>query len=199
VAQCTDFVKNFVRDKLNDVDAAEADAVAEHVANCVASNNRWQLIGPFPGGQDFRGLDTVYEPEQAATQQPEYRVGDRTLAWKQVDVRPGGYVDLRKEVSVSEPIVAYASATFECPHEQEAVLRIGGDDGCRLWLNGEQIYQVRAVRGCREGTDQVKVKLKEGANHMLFKIEQVAGDWGFSFDVIDEQGWPIQLDRQAEM
>src|SRR5262249_41218341 len=114
-AQCDEYVKNFVRGKLKNDDAAQVTTMVEHVAKGVTQQNHWQVIGPFPGGQGFKGLSTVYEPEKDTAPKPNYKVGDKTIAWKPVDVRPGDGVDLLKEISPSEYVVAYASTTFESP------------------------------------------------------------------------------------
>lgn len=79
-AECTDRVAKLVSSKLPDVDATEADALARRIADWILIPESWRVIGPFPGGNDGKGLDTAYSPEIDSSPKADYSVGDQTVA-----------------------------------------------------------------------------------------------------------------------
>ncbi|MCS7192202.1 MAG: hypothetical protein NZ937_04370, partial [Armatimonadetes bacterium] len=53
------------------------------------------------------------------------------------------------------------------------------------WLNGELVHSNRVYRGLAIDQDKVKVKLKQGSNLLLVKVENGGGDWAVSVRVRD--------------
>ena len=47
-----------------------------------------------------------------------------------------------------------------------------------MWVNGQQVLEVNAVRPVKPASDSAKVQLKAGWNTLLMKITQGAGQWG---------------------
>ena len=41
------------------------------------------------------------------------------------------------------------------------------------------------MRGYSLTSDEVRVRLRAGANHLLIKLSQLAGGWGFGASVVD--------------
>jgi len=191
--ECVAYVNTYVRDKLQTDDDTPHDELIDRLAHWITRRERWRVIGPFPGGADFKGLDTAFGPEKSDGPHDQFKSADRTLTWKSVSIHPGEYFNLLQTVSTSDYVVAYAMTSIESAGDQEAQLLIGSDDGCKIWLNGEMVYEARALRAHREGADRAKVTLNDGSNSMLVKVEQAAGDWGFSVDVVDEKGWPVRM------
>jgi hypothetical protein len=192
------YVEQYVRDKRPAADDAAGDDRTGRLVAWITRREEWQLIGPFPAGPAFAGLDTPFGPEQSAEPQQQYQHNGRLLQSKTVNAYPDEYVDLARFVSQSGFIVAYASTALESPAEQKVQLLIGSDDGCKVWLNGELISEARVNRSYRAGQDRAPVTLRKGANRLLIKVEQTGlPDWGFSCDVVDAEGWPAKLERYA--
>lgn len=74
--------------------------------------------------------------------------------------------------------VGYAYTPIEATKAGRAFLTLGAADSARVWLNGEVIHE-RITSGQVEPNEvQLPVNLKEGANHLLLKLEQDVGAWG---------------------
>lgn len=74
--------------------------------------------------------------------------------------------------------VAYLKSRLFVPTARPMDLLIGSDDGVKVWLNGAQVHEFKAVRGARPGTDVVPIELAKGWNEILLKVVQVSGGWG---------------------
>src|SRR5690606_36458784 len=76
--------------------------------------------------------------------------------------------------------LAYAYTEFEADAAQAAIMALGTDDGCRVWLNGEQIFDYPSGRGLVLDNDLVPVLLREGTNRLLIKVEDQFDGWGLA-------------------
>ena len=56
-------------------------------------------------------------------------------------------------------------------------LGVGSDDGVRLWVNGEQVHDVKGGRQARPGQDLVKARLRKGWNEIRAKVDNIIGTW----------------------
>lgn len=81
--------------------------------------------------------------------------------------------------------VAYAACYIHAAKDTDAVLAIGSDDGCKVYLNHELVHENAAHRGMKADSDQVRVKLKKGQNVLLVKIDQSSGGWQFCLRFLD--------------
>ena len=162
-------------------------------ARCRAGAERylrdWRVIGPFPAGHGNRAALELSTPVEQHLAQQEGRVDLSQhyggLAWKEVWADDRGMVDLGKAAGNAEWAVAYACATVMSDREQSVVLRIGSDDGVKIWVNGEAIHEHEIGRALRRDSDRAVARLKPGANQLLLKIDNYTGGWGFCVAVDD--------------
>ena len=167
----------------------------------------WLVSGPFPnvGALELRGTGfaTDYLTGEANATGvegvsipmiPAERETDPTLTIRR---RPGWIlglgsatngVDLGALLDGSKPAIAYMSTTLMSPEEKDAQILFGSDDGAKVYVNGELLFQKQIARGIKRDEDRVPIHLKAGANRILFKIEQGNGDWGLLARVADLQG-----------
>lgn len=146
------------------------------------------LQGPNPAAPDslhLVGFDRNYLEAQGAegdvrpvAGQPLVYPGGETT-WKAWST-PDDAVDLDKAVSTTNGGLAYAYTEFEAAKAQAAVLAIGSNDGCSVWLNGEAIFDFPAARGLVLDANLLPVLLKEGTNRLLLKVEDKGNAWGFA-------------------
>lgn len=184
---------------------SEAEPLSADLQNRIrewfALEASWILGGPFPGGPDTRGLDANFPPD-LAPEWPAMQVMDerqrwtKHIEWKSTRAFAGELVDLRQEVADRENAVAFAYTEFSVDEPVTATLRLGSDDGNKVYLDGKLIHKHRPGRAWREGQDQFKVELDAGTHQLVLKINQNSADWGFSVDFADEAGWPIIVDWQ---
>lgn len=87
-------------------------------------------------------------------------------------------------------VVAYAFTTVDRPAAGKAVLSLGSDDGVAVWLNGQRVHRNPTNRAATPDEDQVEVNMLSGANSLLVKVEQGAGEWGFVLRVLEPGAMP---------
>ncbi|MES1167665.1 MAG: hypothetical protein ABUL61_00710, partial [Oleiharenicola lentus] len=123
------------------------------------------------------GADSV-QPKAGARQ----KVDDTTeLAWEKITSKDG-FVDMQSGLG-RDYTVGYAWTEFNVPAATDAWLGFGSDDGIKIWLNGEMIYDKWERRISRVDDDVVALHLKPGANRLLIKIQNATGDWSFVYRV----------------
>ena len=148
----------------------------------------WHIAGPFDNGDNDAGLDTVYQPEKGIDLSASYKGKAGKVVWRRVKPDGQGYVDLQAFFTgASDNIVSYLYQEIESPADQDAEVLIGTDDGCKLWINGKQVFADRRHQAATPEANRVKVKLKKGTNKVLLKINNGAGPHGFYFTILAEQ------------
>ncbi|RXK56558.1 hypothetical protein ESB00_12030 [Oleiharenicola lentus] len=106
-------------------------------------------------------------------------VDGKAYAWKAIQSQ-NGYVNLQEGIYPRpEYCVGYAWTEIEVSADTQAWLGIGSDDGLKVWHNGELVNDRWTRRISRIDDDIVPLRLKAGKNHLLIKIQNVAGDWSF--------------------
>src|SRR5262249_7831469 len=142
-------------------------------------------VGPFDNGTDGAGLDKAFPPEKKIDLSATYVGKKEKVAWRAVKPGAGGDVDLKAFFSPgSDSIVSYLTREVESRQEQEATVLLGTDEGAKLWVNGALVHTSRARRAAAPGQDEVKVKLKKGANTILLKLANSDGAHGFYFALL---------------
>ncbi len=87
-------------------------------------------------------------------------------------------VDLVVAIARKANVIAYAYCEIESAKPQTCVLALGTNDGGRVWLNGECVWERPGPRGLKTDGDVVPVELKRGRNRLLLKIDQYGNRWG---------------------
>ena len=153
----------------------------------------WLLVGPIPlekknetSGQwrHISGFETDFLKSVGGEINPKLKKGTnvkfrggkaRCLLYNS----PDSVVNLDKGLSKESLVLAYGYTEIESPDDKVMILGLGTNDGCRVWLNGEQILDVPTERGLSVDDDLIPVSLKKGKNTLLLKVEERGGSWGF--------------------
>lgn len=161
----------------------------------IEASSTWRIAGPFQvkgltGLED--GLDRDYLTEKGGTGGSEagaaaspFRAdGKEGVVWKEAsDGRreADGYngIDFQAEFGPVTDVVAYAYRDIESSEDRRVELKVGSDDGIKIWINGEIVLTNHVRRALQPGDDAVIVTLRSGINKLLVKVEQAAGEWGF--------------------
>jgi hypothetical protein len=88
--------------------------------------------------------------------------------------------------------VAYAHCYVHSPVLQQALLRIGSDDGVMVWLNGTKVYAYDVCRAHQFDADTVNVLLEKGWNRLLVKVADRYGGFGFSARFSGHDGGDVE-------
>ncbi|OGV74306.1 MAG: hypothetical protein A3K19_17835 [Lentisphaerae bacterium RIFOXYB12_FULL_65_16] len=178
------------------------------------------FCGPFPspntGGatvgfaQDFIGeaaarptvgqtCATVFKALEGTPEATEWFGGKAdekalTNAWQALEVSED-LPRLKEQLPdiFADQLVAYYVAVYaEVKAPTPAEIRLGSDDGFKLWLNGEPVGGQNASRGVGIDTDRFTVEFKPGRNLILLKVIQGGGPSGWCLRLTDAQGRPLQ-------
>jgi putative membrane-bound dehydrogenase-like protein len=183
--------------QMTEQDLIDVVAYLETLKTPALSPESWHILGPFANGQRDAGLDKEHipEPKTSGGRKPSevdlsatYDGKDDKIRWRTARTGADGYVNLLAFYQFgARDTVSYLYREIESPADQEATILLGTDDGCKLWVNGEQVLSHRRHEAATPERDTVKVKLKKGANPVLLKINNGDGPHGFYFTVVSEQ------------
>jgi unsaturated rhamnogalacturonyl hydrolase len=95
------------------------------------------------------------------------------------------FIDFGRTFFPGRPAVAYAFTNLEAAEDMEMPIQIEHNDGCKIWLNGELVYQRKGNRKINLVYDersiemkiQCKLKLRKGKNDLLIKSETRGNQW----------------------
>ena len=153
--------------------------VPADLANLLGVVKRWQIIGPFDWKSDA-DWDTAFVGEPNVDLAATFKAGDATLAWKPAVTEDAlGLVNLAGLIAQRDRCFGYAYAEVDVPEDTAAQVRIGSDDGNKVWVNGEKAWENRVDRGAALDQDKADIRLVKGRNCILVKISQGAGGWNF--------------------
>lgn len=158
----------------------------------------FHLVGPFDH-TDYKGLDAVYPPERRidvgakwAGKTGPVKWSTTKWRWPTKPVATPHFVDLTRVFEPRDFVVAYAIAYVWAPTETPAVVLLGTDDECKLWLNGRLLHSYTKPRPPQPDEDKVSVRLRAGWNTILLKVCQERGQWGFYIRLAGPDGKPLR-------
>jgi hypothetical protein len=155
---------------------------------------RWLINGPHKGADlqtDLLGGEATLIPVKGKM------VGDRPWdVWEHPPSYPEAYVDLTyRPATSSDPhpvtlddmpnTTTYAFTLIESEEDQEGYLWFGADDGARVWLNGELVFDKPGPLTMNLGEFRTPVSLKKGTNALMVKVINRYGGSGFGASIVD--------------
>lgn len=164
--------------------------------------DHWLVVGPFPNpGErpDNEGFNVDYlknyggEMGHEPTNGMEIKDADgNAFKWQQyagttTDISLFAIEGLGLEPQ-QEDILCYAACWLDSDADKEVELRIGSDDGYKLWVNHQLVSEQNVYRAMEMDQETYKVKLNKGKNLILFKITQDWGEYEFMLRVVDADG-----------
>jgi Domain of unknown function (DUF4838) len=155
----------------------------------------WQLLGPIEleeGVNEVNHLDG-FENEILSSHGSESnfqfksgqteKFNDINLTWKEY-TSTDSIINLDKLISKRSYIAAYAYTEIYSEEEKTVIFTLGTNDGGRLWINGEVVWDYSSGRGLKPDEDLIPILLRKGTNQILLKIEERGNAWGFCTRVL---------------
>lgn len=106
-------------------------------------------------------------------------VDGEKLVWRLM--RPDhGLVDFLGKARNLDYCIGYAWTEVEVGADTDGWLGIGSDDGLKVWVNGELVNDKWVRRTSRLDDEVVPVRLRQGKNAILIKIQNAMGLWSFT-------------------
>jgi putative heme-binding domain-containing protein len=179
-----DIVKGFSEDDLIDV-----VAYLFTLKTASLTPESWHILGPFPNDASDSGLDAVWEPEKKTDLAAAYKgKNGASVKWTTVKQNGSGYVDLKAHYDPTSALIAsYVYQTIESPADQEVTILLGNDDGAKVWVNGEKVFENRDHFAATPERNKFTAKFKKGTNAVLMKIVNGDGPHGFYLSFTSEQ------------
>jgi hypothetical protein len=87
-----------------------------------------------------------------------------------------------------EKILTYSACWLDSDADKDVEIRVGSDDGYKLWLNHKLIATVHEYRAMEMDQETHKVKLNKGKNLILIKVDQDTGEYQFMLRVVGADG-----------
>jgi hypothetical protein len=131
-------------------------AEAEHPAV-----TNWEISGPFQAKDFDTAFATDFQPEKATWRPINFELEKPTA---NLVGKEHAAIYLRTQIKVDQPTTTD--------------LRLGSDDGIRVWLNGQLVFENKVLRSLVANSDKLPINLRAGANDLVVKIVNETGDDG---------------------
>lgn len=147
----------------------------------------WQIIGPFDNERGS-GFDRSDPPEAGFDPDGSLAGKLHPVRWRRLPVAAQEVIDLGSVMSPREQCSAYALTAIRVPEARELALRLGSDEGIKVWINDELVHTNDVRREIRLDQDVIGVRLAAGWNKVLVKVTQRQDRWGFVFRLTGPDG-----------
>lgn len=155
----------------------------------------WLVLGPFANpsvGQwgDCAGFNRDYLSDCGGEAQAHPGSNQKAAGkvWR-ICRDNRGTLDFSAVFGQLQNSVAYAYQEFRSDRQQSLALKLGSDDGIKVWLNGRLVWEQHLHRSLVADEDALRVEVKTGINRLLIKVDQGNGGWGFTarFRSLDDE------------
>jgi hypothetical protein len=159
----------------------------------------WLILAPIPladGQEPSDAIDKEQvkdEAKLAPKDGEKVKVGEKELTWKKLTAEDY-YFDVNKFLGAdTDRSMAYAVTYVVAPDDiKGAVLKIGSDDGCKVYVNGKEVGKAADDRAIDKDQNAFEnVTLKKGVNVVVFKVVNNAGEWQGAARFVDKDGKPL--------
>jgi hypothetical protein len=152
-----------------------------------AQPKQWFIIGPFSDG-----LASEQPPEKEIELGKAVKGKNADVKWKLANATMSGQQavfdwDKNNAFNPKTNVAVYALIHVKAPAAMDARLFISHDDGGRAWLNGTKVHDNDKSGGGAVKADEfnVAIKLEEGWNRLLIKVNQGTGGFGLMMRITD--------------
>lgn len=97
------------------------------------------------------------------------------VRWRLAPYSFQGVVDFGPFTDQRDHVSAYALYRIYSLNDQRVAILLGSDDGARLWLNGERLYESFHSRAAIPDEDAIPATLKVGWNALLVRVANENG------------------------
>ncbi len=173
--------------------AAQAPALAEEARGVMAFMDAfdrhimaWEMAGPY--FEDGLMADVLFNktfPPETDADKADWRILPLMT-----DAQPPCALELDRVVG-GEQRVLFLRTRILSDAQQEAVLELGTNDGCRVWWNGALIHSLNKGRPLTPGEDKLPVTLAAGANELMLAVFQDGGAWRATARLVAPDGAPL--------
>lgn len=144
----------------------------------------WYMVGPF-NNQNNQGFEREYGPEvQPFNLNAKFDGrGNKQYGWRKMDFADGVVHSFLPHINPqhhNESLV-YLCREIECQTHTELPISLGSDDTLTVYVNGKKMLAENVHRPAAPNQNGLTISLKPGRNHLILKICNGNGDWGFYY------------------
>jgi hypothetical protein len=180
--------------------AADADQQRALLSQDPGAIKQWLALAPItyegPSGEAALAQEQIPgEAHLLARAGNRVQVGESELRWRSANLGPYPLNFMAILNGTPTGCVAYALSYIQSAVEQTNLcLKVGSDDQCLIYLNGNEIYRRPEPRTYIRDQDTVTgVALKSGLNVLVFKLaHEESDDWRGSIRFTDPAGQPVK-------
>lgn len=168
--------------------ASRSEAVSWLSANVIEapSVDKWEISA----GHAAKDFDTAFDMDFG----PEPGGAADSAKWTAFDLKEG---TVRAAVVGKDIGAAYLRTKITTKEGGEFMLRLGSDDGIKVWLNEGLVHANKVLRPVAADQDRVTIKAKPGINDLLVKVVNGGGNDGFYYVLNDERSIRLSKAKQA--
>jgi hypothetical protein len=111
----------------------------------------------------------------------------KAAGWKEI-AHDSGQLDLNALVTPKAPIFAYLQTWLFTPDRRTTTVRLGSDDGVRVWLDGTVVFTHAIHRPLTLDEDRFDLALEPGWHALLVKVKNDDGGYGLALRLCDPDG-----------
>ena len=156
-----------------ELEAIQPDATTN--AASAPDFGKWYSIGPFKAESQKEAFQKEFPPEKEIDLTKKYE--DGKLEWTaRPEWKDGEVHELKGDVSST-----YLYRTITTTQPRQIFLSLGSDDGIQVWLNGKKLLAKDVARGVAADQDKLRLRLREGENKLLIKVNNGGGGYAYYF------------------
>jgi hypothetical protein len=163
----------------------------------------WLVVGPFPNPGERptnEGFHVDYlkeyggEAKHVPAEGMEIAKADgTTVKWLQYRASYGYNISFFSinELELSyeqEDILTYSACRLECEKDMDVEIRVGSDDGYKLWVDHKLVGEEHVYRAAYQDQESYPMRLSKGTHLVLIKVDQDYGAFEFMLRVLGADG-----------
>ena len=153
-------------------------------------NKAWMLLGPFDS-ENGNGINKMYInehlPKMDFSLEHKGKYGQEKWR-KHSDEVLDNIIEMQEEEQWG---IYYAYSIVNSPIERDVVMKFSCIDISKLWVNGLQEFEINNRRNRNTEKSTIPITLNPGNNSILVKIDEVGTGSGFTLQITDQDGKPI--------
>jgi hypothetical protein len=150
----------------------------------------WAVLGPFDNprcGDSYAGL---YQ-DHGIGLRPDFSrtfIGKdgQAIHWQRIpsrEIRTDGSMPLDALIGGDE-CLAYVYSRFNVPANGRHEILAGSDDGCRMWVDGLEVFCINETKGAAADEYRIPIDLLAGEHEVLMSVEQRFASWMYFWRLV---------------
>ncbi|KKL80762.1 hypothetical protein LCGC14_2001510 [marine sediment metagenome] len=162
----------------------------------------WLIVGPFPNPGERpnnKGFHVDYLSKYGGEIKYVPAEGRAVVVDAKTTVKWGRYVSDGRTIRFMDvthigldwnldDILTYSACWIECDKDTDVQIRIGSDDGYKLWIDHKLVGSEHVYRSPEVDQETYPMKLSKGMHLILIKVDQDYGSFEFMLRVVTPEG-----------